>query len=365
MSTLRLDLEDTRERPDGSVPAPAPRSRALRWLLGIPLISKLLGANLIVAIAAVVVAAVWGHPVVFALVCLALAISFALSTLLVRLALRPLDDLRDVAERVSNGDFTARVPQSPLADASMRQLGETVNRLLDHVNADRQRIRQLIRQSLRVREAERASIAEELREATAQQLSGLSLQLAAAARDNTDPVVAASLHEAREIASRMVEDVRSVAESVYPGLLGAFGLPAGLQALGRRVAARTTLDVSVDVDGFSEALSPGLVTALYRVADEAVRNVERHSLAGSVWITLSSERADGRSPARVRLEVEDDGTGFDVEAAERHSLGIGLFRARELLAHAGGELLITSAPGRGTSVVAIASVEAESEDLQS
>jgi two-component system NarL family sensor kinase len=89
-----------------------------------------------------------------------------------------------------------------------------------------------------------------------------------------------------------------------------------------------------------------LVTALYRVAEEAVRNAENHAHAGTLWITLG---CDGRE---VRLQIEDDGAGFDVVTAERTSTGIGIFRARELLAHAGGDLQISSAPGSGTSVVA-------------
>ncbi|MDE3151347.1 MAG: hypothetical protein KGL93_03780 [Gemmatimonadota bacterium] len=319
-------------------------------LLRMPLIGKLLGANMLIALAALSVSAVFGHPGLFALVCLALGVSFVANALLVRLALMPLDDLQRVAQQVSDGDFSARVTTSPIADRQSAELGETFNRLLGRVESDRARIRHLVRQSLRVREAERAGIADELREATAQQLSALTMHLSAAVRECENPAQAPNLAAARDIAAHMVEDIQGVAESVYPGLLGEFGLAAALEALGRRVSRRTNLDVSVTTDGNDSPLPLALVTALYRVAEESVRNVERHAHAGSVWISLA------RDNSTVRLQIDDDGLGFDVETADRMSNGIGLFRARELLAHAGGDMQISSAPGSGTSVVATATV---------
>jgi signal transduction histidine kinase len=192
-----------------------------------------------------------------------------------------------------------------------------------------------------------------LREATAQQLSALTMHLSAAVRECDNPEQAPNLAAARDIAAHMVEDIQGVAESVYPGLLGEFGLAAALEALGRRVSRRTNLDVSVTTDGNDLPMPLALVTALYRVAEESVRNVERHAHAGAVWVSLS------RTGDNVRLQIEDDGLGFDVETADRMSSGIGLFRARELLAHAGGDMQISSAPGSGTSVVATATVHEE------
>jgi signal transduction histidine kinase len=305
---------------------------------------------MLIALAALSVSAVFGHPGLFALVCLALAVSFGANAVLVRLALLPLDNLQDAAQRVSEGDFSARVIASPLSDRQIGELSETFNRLLSRVESDRARIQHLVRQSLKVRETERAGIADELREATAQQLSALTMHLSAAVRECKDPEQAPNLAAARDIAAHMVEEVQGVAEAVYPGLLGEFGLAAALEALGRRVSRRTNLDVSVTTDDDDSPMPLALVTALYRVAEESVRNVERHAHAGSVWISLTHEGD------QVRLQIEDDGLGFDVAMAERMATGIGLFRARELLAHAGGDMQISSAPGSGTSVVATATV---------
>jgi methyl-accepting chemotaxis protein len=112
-------------------PMPAWRQRILRM----PLIGKLLGANMLIALAALSVSAVFGHPGLFALVCLALGVSFVANALLVRLALLPLDGLQEVAQQVSEGDFSARVAESPIADRQISELGESFNRLLSRVES--------------------------------------------------------------------------------------------------------------------------------------------------------------------------------------------------------------------------------------
>lgn len=320
------------------------------WILGVPLIGKLIGANLLIALGAVVPFAMSGRVGTLALVCLALAIGLAVNTLLVRLALSPLDNLQETARRVSAGDFSARVAPSPIADRRIGTLGATINQLLDRMDVDRARIHRLAQQSLMVREAERAAVATELREATTQQLSALTMYLAAALREAGDSPVRPVLATAHGIAAQMVEEVQGICESVYPGLLTEMGLPASLEALGRRIARRTALDVRVTTRGVIRPLPPKLITALYRVAEEAAHNTERHAHAGSLRIALAQEAE------AVRLEIHDDGTGFDTPAAEWESPGVGIFRARELLAHVGGTLTIASAPRAGTSVVATATV---------
>jgi signal transduction histidine kinase len=342
---------------------PAPRAAArfsggtLQWralrerALRAPLVVKLLGANLLIAFAAAGASALWGHPGLVAFVCLALVISFALNTFLVRVALGPLDELQRVAEEISRGEGYVRVTGSPIADQRVERLGTTLNRLLDIVSTDRVRIHQLIRRSLGMREAERATLSRQLREATAQQLSALTLQLAAAERAFGDARGLSALRTARELSSFILDAVRRLADSLYPGLLQELGLPAALGALAARVRARTALRVSVDSAGVATQLSPGLVTAIYHVAEEAVRNAEQHANAKSIKIRLSS--ADGT----LRLEVIDDGKGFDVGATERDRLCVGLFQARELLANAHGQMEIQSSPALGTRVIATARLD--------
>jgi two-component system, NarL family, sensor histidine kinase UhpB len=316
-----------------------------------PLVIKLLGANLLIALAAAAASAVWGNPMFVGFIVLALLASFAINAFLVRLALSPLNDLQRVAEHVARGERYVRARQSPIADRRIERLGTTLNRLLDEVHADHFHMHQSIRRSLAVREAERAAMAHQLREETAQQLSALSLQLAAADRGFVIENALTALRESREITSRIIDDVRRLADSVYPGLLQELGLPASLAALAARVRSQSRLRISVDAPDVAMRLAPILVTAMYHVAEEAVRNVEQHADAHAVRIRLYT------TPGTVHLEVLDDGKGFDTAAAERTTAGIGLFEARELLASAHGELTIHSSTETGTRVIASARLD--------
>lgn len=326
-----------------------------RRALQVPLLLKLLGANALIALAALAVSVPSRASAELVFVWVALAASFAISTLLVRLALLPLDELEEVALLVSNGDFSARVRGSPTADGQVRRLGEAFNRLLARVNTDRAHVRHLVRESLRARELERAGLSHQLRETTAQQLAALTLQLAAARNACKGGEAEPMLRAAHDIASGMAEDVRRIADSVYPGLLGRFGLYPALEAIRSRARERSGLEVTVDAARCQRALPLGVTTALYGVADEAIRNVEQHACAHAARIILESRGN------RVELRVEDEGTGFDPELTERQYNGLGLFRARELLAHAGGDLQVISAPGHGTRVIATAFVEDEEQ----
>jgi signal transduction histidine kinase len=301
-------------------------------LLRVPLLLKLVGANAVVLLLAFV--SHWG----------ALLLSFAVTTFLVWLALRPIAALEVTADRVAAGDFTARVPASRLADRDALRLADTMNRLLDRVEGDRARIQYLAGRAVRARDIERDTVARELRECFAQTVAAISLQLAAAERVNRDPEVEQQLGRGRDLVAQLSQDMRDVAETLYPGTLGELGLSNALEALARR-ARRRGLDVTTTTD-VAVSLDAEKASALYRVADEAMRNVAHHANASRARIALRQRRDD------VVLEIEDNGKGIDLHRADPLQMGLGLFSARAVLALAGGELQISSAPGRGTSIVA-------------
>jgi signal transduction histidine kinase len=124
-----------------------------------------------------------------------------------------------------------------------------------------------------------------------------------------------------------------------------FVLTNAIEALARRVSRRSNIYVEVDAGTFDAALSPGAASALYRAADEALRNVEQHAQARFVRVTL-------RSNGQVTLEVEDDGRGIEMKFNDPLQAGLGLFSAKTVLALVGGELQISSAPDLGTHVIA-------------
>lgn len=330
-----------------------PRAGAVQRLLApalrVPLLLKLLGANAVLLAAALVAHEVWPDTSMLAQLWIVMGLSFVVSAFFVWLALRPLNDLEHTADLVSHGDFTARVPASPIADRNMLKLSATVNRLLERVESDRARIQYLAGRAVRARDIEREGVARELRDSLAQMVSAAALQLAVARQTNVDPAVEGLLRSTGDVINQINDEMRLVAESLYPGTLGEFGLRNALESLARRVGRRGKLRIEVDTGLFDSPVSAQTSSALYRVADEALRNVVQHADARHARVILSSN-------GHVVLEVEDDGRGMDMRTRDPVQAGLGLFSARAVLALAGGELQISSAPGLGTRVVARAPV---------
>ena len=348
MTTLAISHTDDRREPR----AEAASAFAGGWaaFLRVPLLWKVLGANLVLVAGMLVAHFVLPNTPTAVELGVLLVLSFLATSGLVWLALRPLWALEHTAGLVSGGDFGARAPGSGLADAQMQRLTSTVNKLLDRVESDRARIHYLAGRGVRARELEREAVARELRDSFAQTLAGIAMQLSAAQRVNKDPDITESLEATRSMVQDLTAEMRSVAETLYPGTLAEFGLVNAMEALARRVGRRSGLNVRVEAPLCVSTLGAPAVSALYRVADEALRNVEQHGQAQNVRIAL-------RCNGHATLDIEDDGRGINMRAHDPLQAGLGLFSAKAVLALSGGELQISSGPGLGTRVTARVPIE--------
>ena len=337
-------------RGPASVAAPGgglPQGPLARSLLGAPLLTKLVITDLALNVAAF--AAVTKTPPQYAgeITVVALLATLVVNAALVYWALLPLRALEATAQRVSAGDIEARVPRSRLADRNFVRIGHTLNGLLDHVTADRVRMRHLASQVISAGDQERAHIARELHDSTAQSLSALEMLVTASVRETPTGPLHERLGVMREIVTETLAEVRTLSHNVHPRVLDDLGLVSALEFLARRT--REGSGVAVRVMSDVEAAIPAPVeSVLYRVAQEAVRNAVRHGRPRDLRVTVS---ADARE---ARLEVEDDGVGFDVAAAEGERKGMGIFLMRERLALIDGRLDLASRPGEGTRVRATA-----------
>lgn len=310
-----------------------------------PLMVKLIGAN--VAVVAIVLATCFGtggHLV--ATITVAVFLVVVLHATLVTIALRPIRDLEMVAGRVWHGDYGARVEKSSIADHDVVRIGAMFNTLLDGLAADKARLRALATEVIEVGDRERAALARELHDSTAQRLAALLLQLSAAARDCEDPALAARLLAARDAAEELTEEVRLLSHTVHPRVLDDLGLVAALQKLGRDASSGTGVDVDVDVGDIWKPLPHSVEAVLYRVAQEAVRNAMRHGSPRRIHMVLKVDATT------ASLEVHDDGRGFDLARVEQRRDGMGLLSMRERVALVDGWLEIKTAPNDGTTVVA-------------
>ncbi|MFL5968364.1 MAG: sensor histidine kinase [Gaiellaceae bacterium] len=219
--------------------------------------------------------------------------------------------------------------QLPLAWRGARQLREN--------QAQRER---LLRRAIESSELERRRIARDLHDGAVQDLAGVSYSLTAAAQaEGTPDETRALLREAAGGTRRTIRELRSLLVDIYPPDLHRTGLGPVLHDLVAPLAPRG-IDAAVDVPDDLQ-LRPELETLLYRCAQEALRNVAKHSEATHVDVMVEVD--DGLA----RLVVKDDGRGFDGRVDEGH---LGWRLLADLAAEAGGRLKLESQPARGTRV---------------
>jgi signal transduction histidine kinase len=329
----------------------------LRVLLGVPLEVKLLGANVIILGAAVLVlfapARLQSESLTdLYIVVASLVIGAIVNFTLVRLALRPINSLQRVAKLVSEGRLSERVPASAVADRELTHLSTTINEMLDSLEAGRDRMRKLGAEVIYAEERERAQVARELHDSVGQTLAAASFQIAAVAHEIGDHNASARLAGVRELLRTALEEIRNVSRSLHPRVATDLGLPTALEALGDATQQRSLIDVQVTVDIAGVTIPSALAATMYRVAQEALRNVERHADAGRATVSLRAR------PGYVELEIKDDGRGFE-GPKEKKRAESGLATMRERLSLAGGELHIDTAGDRGTRVIAWVGMDTE------
>lgn len=276
----------------------------------------------------------------------AVAASVLVNALILRLALEPVLRLEETAERVREGDVDARVPASRVADPDLERLIESFNEVLESLAAYRRRLREGAARSLRAEEKERRRVASELHDDTAQRLASLLLRMRLI-RDHGDPEeVRKLLVEARNEVADALEVVRRYALGRRPLALDDLGLATAVESYARDVFEHSDVRLEMATEGEMEMASE-VELALFRILEEALDNVARHSGAKTVRIRL--EGGNGG----VRGVVEDDGRGFPVEETRRGDC-LGLFEMEERAASFGGTVEIGSAPGAGTRVEILA-----------
>jgi len=332
-------------------------ARLLLAVLEVPLELKLLGANLVIIGVALLVLLQPirlqpGGLVDVFVVLAALVVGALVNFVLVKLALRPINDLQRVARLVSEGRLAERVPASLVADRELTRLSTTINKMLDSLSAGRDRMRKLGAEVVYAEERERAQVARELHDSVGQTLAAASFQVAAAAHEIGDHVASPRLATVRELLRTALEEIRNVSRSLHPRVASDLGLPAALEALGDATQQRSLVDVRVHIDVSGVVIPLALSATLYRVAQEALRNVERHADAGHATVSLRARTG------YVELEINDDGRGI-AGPLERKRADTALSAIRERLSLAGGELHIDNATDRGTRVLAWVGIDTE------
>ena len=333
-------------------------------LLGLSLFWKIFLANLVLAAASAAAGAALARAMATSgsgtvltagiiLGAVVILISLAVNAGLVRYAISPLADLRKAAVKIRAGDMGARAGQSPVADTSFQQVVEVFNEMLDVLSLNRTRQQELARRVLESEERERQLIAHELYSGTAQTLAGVLVRLRIAERhENTGTT--GSIEEIREEVVHALEEVRGVARRLRPPELDELGVRVALEAHTRSMTEGKRLETRFV--GKLPELSREVSLALFRIVQEAISNAAIHSGAENLIV-----RFDSRAGS-VIVEVEDDGTGFDLSTALGQAGGsLGLFGMHERAGYVCGELSLESGPALGTRVRVVIPMEPGSE----
>ena len=212
-------------------------------------------------------------------------------------------------------------------------------------------LRKLSQRLVQAQEAERGRVALELHDHVTQLLCAILFRCQAltdklAGSGGRAVAEAASL---REMVARTAQEVERISRDLRPSVLDELGLIAVLRATGKEFAHRTTVAVTLSCGRLASRLPPDTELALFRILQEALRNVDAHARAKRVTVRLGSRGA------LVRLTIRDDGIGFepDHDASPRKGKGhLGLLSMRERAAYVGGTLTVKSARRAGTEIEA-------------
>lgn len=204
---------------------------------------------------------------------------------------------------------------------------------------------QLTTQLQRIREEERKSISREIHDELGQRLTALKIDLSLLQKD----LAAAGQTRQQQEVSSMTElvdstltGVKRLSQELRPEILDALGLQAAITWQAEELMSRTDIECELQVDGDMPELSEHCKIQLFRIVQESLTNVMRHSEAAKVTITL--QQAQGK----IELAVSDDGAGFDVAKAEGQSLG--MLGMRERARSIRADFQLGSEPGKGSCV---------------
>ena len=229
------------------------------------------------------------------------------------------------------------------AQLASRALGESQEKL----HQSHHQVRKLLGRLINVQEAERRRISRELHDELNQKIATLSLSISQLKRrvPLQDGELVAELDQLRKTANELTDEVRRLSHQLHPAVLEHLGLVPALESYIASFSAEEQIEVQFTAAVGDERIPFQTSICFYRVAVEALRNVARHSGAGTAAVSLK------RVGAGLELQVSDSGKGFEVETFKQGG-GLGLISIEERLRLLRGDCEVSSAPEGGTTLVA-------------
>jgi two-component system, NarL family, sensor kinase len=225
-----------------------------------------------------------------------------------------------------------------------KRADEAIRAREESLRQTREGLRDLAARLLHAQEEERRRIAREMHDDWTQRLALLGIDVAKLEKHVGSPEKALPrLRKMQEHLVALSEDVHALSRQLHPSILDDLGLVEALRSECASFSRRERIGVVYHPDEVQAGLSKDVALCVYRVAQEALRNVAKHAAVNEAWVTL---RGAGRE---LVLDIEDRGVGFDAATQHAHP-GLGLSSMEERAHLVRASLSVTSTPGRGTTV---------------
>lgn len=251
------------------------------------------------------------------------------------------------AANLVDGEFTAE--NMALLTSIGKQVGLGIeNAELAREVARKERARsELLKKAIAAQEDERRRIARELHDDTGQSLTAVIMALGAisAGMGRVPRKLATMVDDARNVSVQALENTRHMIVGLRPPALDDLGLVPAVRRFAEEVSRAGSTEITIEAGGLPRKLAGDSDVVMFRILQEGLHNVVRHSGARHAWVRLNADAAG------MNAEIEDDGSGFDLEDAMAHpetGRGLGIMGMSERASLLGGTVSVESESGRGT-----------------
>jgi signal transduction histidine kinase/HAMP domain-containing protein len=258
----------------------------------------------------------------------------------------------DYFDRIGDGGKWLFFTAAPLKDLEGHVIGavETLQDITDTKKAEEQ-IRLLTGQVIEIEEKERESLSREIHDNIGQLLFALKMGLSRANKKIPNELsgIKDQLTELTYLSSKVISEVRELSHALHPPQIEDLGLAAALEGLCQDFKSYSDITIRYHFDEIQSPLPSIMNITIYRLFQEGLNNILKHSHATEARLELTS------SEGTLQAVIEDNGVGFEIDEFLSHSPNtktLGLISMRERLALIGGELRISSTPGKGTTILA-------------
>jgi len=275
-------------------------------------------------------------------------IGIIISYILAFILNKPITNLLKGINQVRLGNLNIEI--NPWFKDEIGNLTEAFNEMIISLKHEYEMRRELMKKIITAQEEERQRISRELHDVTGQCLSSLKIGLKSIESCFSSPEAKLKLEEFRNLLNKSLDEIHTLSVELRPPLLSDFGLFKAIEDLVNKLSINFSIKINYNIDDSlkNQRLEPMLEIGIYRIVQEAISNIEKHSKATEVKINFEKEDNN------LILSIEDNGIGFSYEYISLNKSGrshIGLIGMKERAEILGGKLEIISCHQKGTKII--------------